>query len=214
MATMMPEPVQLLRGLLPAAGCPAVVADFDAQPLLQALCGGPLAAQVAARLGAGAWCNLDQCFLRHQYPPATRPPQAHPHSWHQDGAVGHDFALAPEADGGLLAMLTCWIALTPCGADLAPALEWVAASPPRLLAPAELTDDAVRAAFGGGIVAAGALAAGDALLFDGTLLHRTSVHAAMRCERWSAELRFFAAPPERLRGQRFVPFTPARPGAG
>jgi len=204
MAAIMPEPVGVLHALLSPDVCSQSALAFDPRVLLPRLHGTLLTEVVLARLGPAALVNLDQCFLRHQHPPGAGPPRVPPHSWHQDGALGHDFSLAPQADGGLLEMLTCWIALTPCGADRAPALEWVAPSPARLLSPPELTDDAVRAAFGGRIVAAGPLEPGDALVFDGTLLHRTSGNAAMRHERKSAELRFFAAVPPRLAGQRFV----------
>lgn len=197
--------VQVLRGVLAAAACRAIAAAPDAAAVLAALRGGDVAAAVTARLGAAALCNLDQCFLRLQHAPSRRPPGRHPHSWHQDGAVGHDFALAPAADGGLLEMLTCWIALDACGAGLAPTLEWTRQTPARLLPPAELTDGAVRSAFAaGGIEVAPRLAPGDALVFDGTLLHRTHATAAMAHDRASYELRFFAAVPPRLAAQRFA----------
>jgi len=108
-------------------------------------------------------------------------------------------------------MLTCWIALDPCGVD-APGLAWIDGDTTALLSPPDLTDAAVAAR--GARIAAPELAVGDALLFDGTLLHHTHVTAAMTRERKSFELRFFAAVPPRLAGQRFVPFLPQAQSSG
>lgn len=185
--------------------------DFDA--LLAVLRAGALAREVRARLGPAVLCDVDQCWVRRQYPPRDRPPEHPPHSWHQDGALGHDFLRPDVDDGGLLTMATAWIALTPCGAN-APALEWVTAPTPHLLPLAALTDAGVealvQAASGtasGPRIESRVLAAGDALLFDGTLLHRTQVRASMDAMRTSIELRFFAPPaPARLGRDRFLPF--------
>ena len=99
-------------------------------------------------------------------------------------------------------MRTLWIALTPCGVD-APGLEWAEPSPQRLLTPAELTEASVDATWPGRVHPA--LDAGDALLFDGALLHRTHVTLAMQRERTSLELRFFEdPPPARLAGDRML----------
>lgn len=210
---MMTSPVSVLRGAIDAPACAQVAraaanAPVDAvRGLLPRLARGAVAAAVAARFGAAALCNVDQCFLRRQHTPALRPPGSHPHSWHQDGALGHDFELSPHEDGGLLPMLTCWIALTRCGAGHAPALEWTRRVPTFLLDPPQLSDGAVLAAFGGdGFDSAPLLEPGDALLFDGALLHRTHVSAAMAHDRTSFEMRFFGDVPPRLAGQRFVPF--------
>jgi ectoine hydroxylase-related dioxygenase (phytanoyl-CoA dioxygenase family) len=103
-------------------------------------------------------------------------------------------------------MWTCWIALTPCGAE-APGLQWLALPLDRLLLPAQLTPAAVQAAFSCGRLRQPQLRAGEALLFDGRLLHRTHSRAAMSRPRRSLELRFVAAgaPPPRLAGDRLLP---------
>jgi ectoine hydroxylase-related dioxygenase (phytanoyl-CoA dioxygenase family) len=115
-----------------------------------------------------------------------------PHGWHQDGALHHDFLARPT--GGppplLLPMWTAWIALTPCGTD-APSLAWVRAAQPALLPVEALTDAAVRAR--GQPIEHAVLAAGDALLFDGHLLHATHHTPQMLAARTSIELRCIAA---------------------
>lgn len=242
----MPEPVQCLPAVLPAAVCLAWLQAIDAQ-----LCGvrpdslhesasrqiarppsalrlfdvagvdgaalrallrrSALGEDVTRRLGGAVWCNLDQCWVRRQHPAQLRPNGQHPHSWHQDGALGHDFLHADAGKAGLLQMLTAWIALTPCGSD-APALEWAAWPTPTLLPLHELTPQAVcraLAAHGEHRIVSRTLAAGDALLFDGSLLHRTQctqAHPAMSRTRTSIELRFFSEVPARLRLERFLPF--------
>jgi hypothetical protein len=208
---MMPEPVTLLRGVVDPRVCADIALAAAAAPadaalaLLPRLARGAVAGAVAARLGAAALCNVDQCFLRRQHAPARRPPGSRPHSWHQDGALGHDFGLAPQADGGLLPMLTCWIALVRCGAGHAPALQWTRRVPAGLLGPPQLTDEAVQAAYGAhGIDGTPLLEPGDALLFDGALLHRTHATPSMLHDRASFELRFFPGVPPRLAGQRFT----------
>jgi len=110
-----------------------------------------------------------------------------PHHWHQDGALHHDFFAQPA--GVPLPMRTVWIPLTPCGVD-APGLAWVQPSLDRLLAPADLAHDQVLARFGEARIESPALAAGEGLLFDGGLLHRSHVLPAMTRPRTSIELRF------------------------
>jgi hypothetical protein len=150
------------------------------------------------RLGMPLLCDLDECWLRCQGGPALAA-----HGWHQDGALRHDFIAEPEADGALLNMLTCWIALTPCGAD-APGLELLARRLPALVPAAQLArvadrhppEDFLRPE----------LAIGDVLVFGGDTLHRTHVTPTMTAQRISLELRLFPAPalPPRLRGDRAV----------
>ncbi len=133
-------------------------------------------------------------WLRRQRPPGHRPPWHAPHSWHQDGALAFDFADGdPAAPDALAPLLTAWIPLGDCGVD-APGLCWMAASPARLLTPAELARPRVADH-------APALSAGDVLLFGGALLHATHATAAMTRPRVSAELRFVRADlvPARLR---------------
>jgi hypothetical protein len=192
----------ICRGALPAALCQGWLAalgpaaadspsrplpalpQLDARELLAAVAASPLRAPIETRLGPAPLCNLSQSWLRHGRPP---------HHWHQDGALRFDFMAwagrAPPADA-LLEMLTCWIALTPCG-EHAPGLEWVTTHIPRLLMPAELSDAAVRAAHEPDSFVQPRLQPGDALLFDGTLLHRTHLTPRMTLPRSSLELRFF-----------------------
>ena len=167
--------------------------------------------------------DVDQCWIRRQHAPASarpthhpltrHPPTPHPptpraHSWHQDGALRFDFLAGdgdtPPADA-LLRMVTCWIALTPCGAD-APGLELVAAPIDRMLTPAELRDDAVDARWPDAPRLRPLMGAGDAAVFTGNVLHRTHVDGAMSRSRTSIELRCFSADhvPARLGGDRFV----------
>jgi hypothetical protein len=205
------------RGALPAAACERWLAGLgpaaadspsrslpalpklDASELLRAIAASPLRARIEARLGPAPLCNLNQSWLRHGRPA---------HHWHQDGALRFDFRVwagrPPPADA-LLEMLTCWIALTPCGQH-APGLEWANTATPDLLLPAALSEAAVRAAFGpAGFVRPG-LEPGDALLFDGTLLHRTHLTPKMTLPRSSLELRFFRAGalPARIADDRFA----------
>jgi ectoine hydroxylase-related dioxygenase (phytanoyl-CoA dioxygenase family) len=150
--------------------------------VLQAL--APLRPRLLRGLGAGAQLLLSQCWVRRARPP---------HSWHQDGALHFDFTSLqgePPADA-LLPMLTCWMPLDDCGVD-APGLEWLQPSPPHLLVPAELTDEALQARFPASAFQQPPLAAGDALVFDGALVHRTHVRPTMTRPRTSIELRFVA----------------------
>lgn len=162
----------------------------------------PLRQAVQAELGGAALLAPDQCWLRRQYPLAAAPPAHLPHGWHQDGALHADFSLRPLPPP--LRMLTCWLALTPCG-EQAPSLQWVDAALPELLPPAALSEAAVMHRYGGRRWPHATLAAGDALLFDGAVLHRTHCTPAMQAMRTSLELRWFA-PDEalRLRNERLL----------
>jgi hypothetical protein len=216
----------ICHGALPAAVCQAwlvrlgeAAADgrshplpalpgLDASEVLAAIAASPLRPLIEARLGPSPLCNLSQSWLRHGRPA---------HHWHQDGALRFDFGAfagrPPPADA-LLEMLTGWIALTPCGKH-APGLEWVTAPTPRLLMPAELTEAAVRAAHGPASVVQPRLQPGDALLFGGTLLHRTHLTPQMTLQRSSLELRFFRAGglPARVAGDVFAALGAATPSA-
>lgn len=120
-----------------------------------------------------------QAWVRRQYPPHLAPPGHAPHSWHQDGALGHHF----QGPGALLDTVTCWCPLVPCGVD-APGIE-LAQRTPELL-PLE----ALRPV---GPTHAPPLEPGDVLLMAGGVLHRTHVTPAMTGVRTSVELRFYAA---------------------
>lgn len=183
------------------------VAEIEPDEVWRIVWRDPLRSTCAALLGPRLVCDLDQAWVRRQYAPAHAPRLHHAHSWHQDGALGFDFrahADPPFPADALLEMVTAWIALVPCGVD-APGLELAAQSPGALLAPTELTADRVGARFAPDRLHRPALAAGDALVFRGDIVHRTHVAPAMTRDRTSLELRFFAADriPARLRGERF-----------
>ena len=152
--------------------------------------------------------DADQCWVRRQYPPDCAPPRHHPHSWHQDGALGVEFpANGSEAiaDEALLRMVTCWIALTPCGID-APGLELVTDRVDHILEPTQLTDSAIESRWPPQRRTLPALDAGDALVFSGDVVHRTHVFTSMTQTRTSIELRCFPADaiPQRLAADEFV----------
>ena len=177
-----------LAALPAAAGPSRPLTDLPLDPaeVLACVAASPVAADLEAALGASPWCNLAQSWLRHGRPP---------HSWHQDGALRHDFlahAGRPAPADAALEMRTLWIALTPCGID-APGLQWVDADLASLLPPAELTDQAVATRFEATRLRRAALGAGQALLFDGLQLHRTHLTPDMSGPRSSLELRFFRA---------------------
>lgn len=118
--------------------------------------------------------------------------------WHQDGAfLGED-----------IGAFNCWIALTRCGRD-APGLDIVPRRFDRLLEAGSpgayfkwsLSDkDVLGAADGAGIVRP-EFEAGDALLFDHRLAHRTATSPTMTKARHAIEAWFFAPsafPPSQL----------------
>ena len=185
----------------------AAVAELDVAAIVGPLLAGEVGAISRARLGGELACDVDQCWVRRQYAPARSPPGHAPHSWHQDGALGFDFlaAATPASDPALLSMTTCWIALTPCGAD-APGLEFVAQDYATLLPLAALADAAVRSRHRKSEFVRPVLETGDALVFGGGVLHHTHVRPEMTSDRTSLELRFFAVGrvPDRLRGDRFL----------
>jgi len=164
---------------------------------------------VELTLGGPAVWDLDQAWLRRQYALKDYPPRHAPHTWHQDGALGFDFA-APGANepgpDALLPMVTCWLPLNPCGRD-APGLELIARRVTRLLPVIALRDEYLRATFPLEAFWRPVLKPGDALLFEGGTLHRTFVTPEMASDRTSIEFRFFRADgiPARLAGDRFIP---------
>ena len=107
--------------------------------------------------------------------------------WHQDGAFL----------GEHVAAFNCWLALTPCGVD-APGLDIV---PKRLEGIVAndgarydwaASDEAVAAAAADTPILRPEFGAGDALIFDHLLLHRTGASPAMTQERHAIESWFFA----------------------
>ncbi len=192
----------LRLGAVPALDLPTIAASLLA---------GDVGSICHALLGDELVCAIDHCWVRRQYAPGRYPPSHAAHAWHQDGALGFDFlgtgAQIPRS--ALLPMLTCWIALTPCGAE-APGLELVDREFDALLPLAALTDDSVRARHEKSEFLRPVLDAGDALVFGGGVLHHTHVLPAMHIDRTSVELRFFPAKdiPQRLRHDRFLQLTP------
>ena len=192
----------------------AAVEALDLEAIALSLLEGDTGGIARERLGADLSLDVDQCWIRRQYAPSRAPAGHAPHSWHQDGALGFDF-LSPAPDREtLLSMLTCWIALTPCGAD-APGIEFAGADREDLLPLVDLADAAVRSRHAEEALECPVCALGDALVFGGGVLHHTHVAPTMTRDRTSLELRFFpAAPPPRLRGDRFLNLTrPRRPAA-
>ena len=176
--------------------------------LLSTVFDGPLAALCRRELGTGIACVVDECWARRQYPLTAYPCGHAAHSWHQDGALGFDFLALGDASvpsDALLPMVTCWIALTPCGDD-APGLELAGPSGRDLLPPDALTEGRIRAAHDAKDCHRPVLAAGDALVFSGDLLHRTHVTHTMTRPRTSIEMRFVASARlgDRLRGRQLL----------
>ena len=189
-------------------GLDAVLSDRDIMSLFELVSSKLASMGTELFAGTSACLNVEHSWFRRQYPPDQAPPGHWPHSWHQDGALGFDF-LAQGDDAaherGLLEMMTCWIALNPCGQD-APGLEFINDSPRRVLSVDELSDHGLRRHYGPGEFCRPILDPGDALLFGGATPHRTHVTPAMNQNRASLELRFFPAArlPSRLAANRYV----------
>lgn len=189
---------------------PLIDLPLDPAEVLCTVAAAPVGAALEAALGPSPWCNLSQSWLRHGRPA---------HSWHQDGALRHDFMAhwgQPGPADALLELRTLWITLTPgCGRE-APGLQWVDAERPELVLPTELTAEAVAARFGEASFRHAELEPGDALLFDGHLLHRTHLTPAMTQPRLSLELRFFRAEalPARVAGDVGLRLTSPLPDPG
>ena len=164
-------------------------AAFD--EIVSTVLAGPAGPVVRSRLGPGLRCLSSQCWARRQVPAAVRPPGQHPHEWHQDGALNCRF---DGADTTLLDLVTVWVALVPCGDD-APSLEWIAPGPCSLQPAHALSDTVLAQRFGRAGRSHARLAAGDALVFGGALLHRSHHDTAMTRPRDSVELRFVPAGP-------------------
>lgn len=143
-------------------------------------------------LGERPFLSANKCALRRV------PVQDMSGGWHQDGAfLGED-----------VAAFNCWIALTRCGVD-APGLDIVPRRFDHLLEAGSkdayfkwsLSDDDVRIAADGVPLARPVFQAGDALLFDHRLAHRTATSPTMTMERHAIEAWFFAPsafPPSQL----------------
>lgn len=138
--------------------------------------------EIRTRLG-GPFTSVDAlCWVRRQAPASQRAAHHHPHSWHQDGACGHDYA--QDASQGLVPMVTLWVPLTACGVH-APGLELVAEDVSGLVDLHALADPLPTAPRW-----APSMAPGDVLLMEGSVVHRTHVTPAMGEVRTSIELRY------------------------
>lgn len=199
---------------LQAVGDHGGSARLSASPDLWAAATAHLRAQPALRhhlsqaLGPSPTLLTDHCWVRHQRPPALRGPGHTPHSWHQDGALGFDFAAAgppPWPADAMADLVTCWLTLDDCGLD-APSLAWLDPAAPTLWPVSDLADDAVAARTAAATpphrLHHAVLAAGEALLFGGGLVHRTHATDAMTRPRTSLEWRWCRgdAVPTRLAG--------------
>jgi hypothetical protein len=188
----------------------ALSAEGSVSDLLDSVSIGIAGKWIKNILGWRLLYNLDQSWVRRQYAPSRYPPLHAPHGWHQDGGLKFDFQSYQDGDSprnAVLNMVTCWIALDPCGLD-APGLELITERLGGLLSPGDLQTELLRKRFTSARFWQPALDPGDALLFRGDILHRTHVIPEMTKDRTSIELRFFSAVsiPERLRADRFVPF--------
>ncbi len=165
---------------------------------------GPLQGAIDAFFRRRVALLADQCWARCQYAPGRAPPGHAAHGWHQDGALHFDFG-TPWTHCVPLKMLTCWIALTPCGDD-APGLELLRTPLPGLLPAPELDPSRVCERHAPADFWRPVMGPGDLLLFSGDTLHRTHVAPSMTRHRVSLELRFVAAEDRspQLRGERLV----------
>lgn len=147
---------------------------------------------ITGYLGERPFLSANKCTLRKV--PAAEPTGG----WHQDGAfLGRD-----------IGSLNCWIALNRCGRD-APGIDVVPKRFDDILAPGSegayfkwsLSDDDVREAAGELHPVRPEFEAGDALLFDHRLVHRTGGSPDMLRERYAIESWWFspsAFPPSQL----------------
>jgi hypothetical protein len=137
---------------------------------------------VSAHLGERPALSANKCTLR-------RVPVDTSTNWHQDGAFL----------GGDVRSVNLWLVLSDCGAD-SPGLEIL---PRRLdtvlptgtegaFFPWSVSPEIVREAAGDTAVLTRDFRAGDALLFDHMLLHRTAVRPNMTRERYAMETWLFA----------------------
>lgn len=134
-------------------------------------------------LGERPLLSANKCTLR------RAKPQAWCGGWHQDGAFLGDH----------VGSFNFWLSLSRCGRD-APGLDLVPRRIDQVLPSGEgapfawaLSDEAVLQAANGTPIARPEFEAGDALLFDHRLVHRTASDAEMTRERHAIEAWFFAA---------------------
>ncbi len=163
------------------------------RPTFDELVASPAMALVFATLGPRVWFNIDQAWMRRQYPPHRKPPHHAAHGWHQDGAIGHDFPAAGE----LLPTVTCWCPLDACGVG-APGIEIADLEVHTLRPIHHLGPDP------GTALIVPELAPGDVLLMTGGTLHRTYTDPSMSGERTSVGLRFYGVIHPRMAANRHL----------
>ena len=138
---------------------------------------------IAGVLGERPALSIGKSTLR-------RVPYSSNTDWHQDGSF-----LGPD-----VRTVNCWLSLSDCGED-APGLDMVARRLPYVMqggSHGAYFDWSVgpglidMLAEGGADVISPVFRAGDALLFDQLMLHRTGVRPGMTKSRWAVESWFFA----------------------
>jgi hypothetical protein len=134
-------------------------------------------------LGERPFLSANKCTLR-RVPPADLYT-----GWHQDGAFL----------GDRIGSVNVWMSLTPCGVD-SPGLDLVPRRFDGVLDSGgdgavfrwSLSDEAVADAAGSASIVRPEFGAGDVLLFDHRLVHRTASSGAMTRDRYAIESWFFA----------------------
>jgi hypothetical protein len=134
-------------------------------------------------LGERPFLSANKCTLR-RVPPADLFT-----GWHQDGAFL----------GDRIGSVNVWMSLTPCGVD-SPGLDLVPKRFDGVLDSGgdgavfrwSLSDEAVADAAGSASIVRPQFGAGDVLLFDHRLVHRTASSGAMTRDRYAIESWFFA----------------------
>jgi hypothetical protein len=151
----------------------------------------PLEALGLDAMYPGWRCRLEHCWVRKKFAPRNTVSKSYQiQDWHQDGALGIQFPLAPGPVGPATELVTYWIPLDACGRD-SPGLEFIRTPQPGLLHFTELNDAALRRRFDPARFWAPELEVGDGLVFRNDVLHRTHRTEQMTKDRISVEYRIF-----------------------
>lgn len=148
--------------------------------------------------------NLDQCWVRRQFPASF---SGHsPHSWHQDGALAFPFS-DPGADyrEGLLKMWVLWIPLCD-GGDVAPGLEFIDFRQSEVRKLEALTDAKLTGEYSPSTFIKPVFKYGDVLVFDGQIIHRSYFMENMKNYRTSIGIRIFKEISDRCKNDRHLHF--------